>query len=144
MSTVAYNKIIAKLQALDEYLRYLLELQKVNKKSFVLDYHFFGLAEHYLHLSIEVLLDVSKLLIVIYKLPRPEEPRDAFRVLYEKKIINEKLFQKLRGIAGFRNILVHEYEKVDKEIIYQSLQSRMSQFQEFKKQALRFLKGVNG
>lgn len=140
MSTIAYNKIIAKLQALDEYIRYLRELQKVNRKSFLRDYHFFGLAEHYLHLSIEVLLDVAKLLIVIYKLPRPEEPRDVFRVLYEKKIINEKLFQKLHGIAGFRNILVHEYEKVDKEIIYQSLQKQMSQFQEFKKQVLKFLK----
>ena len=86
---IAHNKIIAKLQALDEYLGYLKELQKINKKSFLQDYHQFGLAEHYLHLSIEVLLDVSKLIIIAYGLPRPEEPREVFYALHNEGVIND-------------------------------------------------------
>lgn len=138
--SLAHNKIIAKLQALDEYLLYLKELQKVNKNAFLKDYHFFGLAEHYLHLSIEVLLDVAKLLIIAFQFPRPEERKDVFRILHEKKIINAKLFDKLTAIGGFRNILIHEYEKVDKNIIYSYLQNNIEQFREFKKAILIFLK----
>lgn len=137
--TVGQNKIVAKLQSLDEYLGYLKELQKVNKRSFLKDYHFFGLAEHYLHLSIEVLLDVSKLVVIAYKLPRPEEPRELFEVLHKHKVINRRLFQSLSGVTGFRNILVHEYEKVNKALIYDNLQQSVDQFSEFKKQIKRFL-----
>lgn len=136
---IAHNKIIAKLQALDEYLGYLKDLQKANKKSFLKDYHQFGLAEHYLHLSIEVLLDVAKLIIIAYGFPRPEEQRDVFRVLHDKRVISEKLYNQLAGASGFRNVLIHEYEKVDKERVYEYLQGNIDQFKEFKKQVLRFL-----
>jgi len=37
MSKETYNKIISKLQRMDEYIRYLEEIQKINKKDFVYD-----------------------------------------------------------------------------------------------------------
>src|SRR3989339_674821 len=86
MSKEAYNKIISKLQKLDEYIKYLKEVQKINKNQFVEDYHFFGLAERYLQLSIEILLDVGKLLIVIKGLKRPEENQEIFSALCDEKI----------------------------------------------------------
>lgn len=138
--TTSSNKILAKIQKLEEYIRYLKDLQKVNKNSFVKDYHFFGLAEHYLHLSIEALLDTAKLIIINKKLERPEEPQDSFRILFEKKILNKKLFERLSGITGFRNILIHEYEKTDKQLLYMYLQKNIGQFVEFKKQIIRFIR----
>ncbi len=140
MGGTAYNKIVAKLQALDEYLDYLRDLQKVNRKSFLSDYHQFGLAEHYLHLSIEVVLDVAKLVIITYAFPRPEENRDVLRVLREKRAISQGLYDQMASISGFRNILIHEYEKVDKERVYEYLQQDIVQFIEFRKQILRFLR----
>ena len=137
--TITHNKIIGKLQALDEYLGYLHDLQKVNKKSFLNDYHQFGLAEHYLHLSIEVLSDVAKLIIIAYALPRPEEQRDVFRVLHDKRVVSKKLYNQLIGASGFRNDLIHEYEKIDKERVYEYLQNNIQQFKEFKRQVLLFL-----
>jgi len=73
MSKTVFNKIIAKLERLDEYLRYLADVQKVNKKSFLNDYRFYGLAERYLQLAIEVILDVGKLIIITEKLEKPED-----------------------------------------------------------------------
>lgn len=139
MST-AENKIISKFQALDEYVTYLKDLQKVNKKSFFSDYHFYGLAEHYLHLSIEATLDVSKLLIIAYRFPRPELQRDLMQVLFDRKVITEKLFHQLIGMSGFRNILIHEYERVDKKHIYDFLQNNINQFSDFKRAVLKYLK----
>src|SRR3989338_3303642 len=115
MSKEAYNKIISKLQKLE-------------------DYHFFGLAERYLQLSIEILLDVGKLLIVIKGLKRPEENQEIFSALRDEKIISEKLADNLMGVANFRNILVHDYEKIDREIVYEKLRNNLDDFENFKKE----------
>jgi len=140
MSKTQLDKIIFKLERLDEYLKYLSEIQKVNKKSFLADYHFFGLAERYLQLAIEVILDVGKLVVVAENLRRPEDNQDIFVVLREKKIISPAIFEKLAGISGFRNILVHDYEKIDREIIFKKLQNNLDDFRNFKKEISKYLK----
>ena len=140
MSKETFNKIITKLQRLDEYIGYLSEIQKVNKKSFLSDYHFYGLAERYLQLAIEVLMDAGKLVIISKNLRRPEDNQDVFVVLREKKILSENLAERLVGIANFRNILVHDYEKIDREIVYQKLQKNLNDFKDFKTALLKFLK----
>jgi len=86
MSRETSNKIFAKLERLDEYLQHLKEIQKVNKKSFLQDYHFYGLAERYLQLTIEVLLDIGKLIILSQGFRRPENNQEIFEILREKKI----------------------------------------------------------
>lgn len=140
MSKLTYNKVISKLERLDEYLDHLTEIQKVNKKSFLADYHFHGLAERYLQLSIEILLDAGKLLIISENFRKPEDHQDIFVVLHESGILSEKLAERLIGIANFRNILVHDYEKIDREIVYQKLNKNLVDFQDFRKEILRFLK----
>ena len=139
MSKEAYNKIISKLQKLDEYLKYLKEMQNVNKNKFTEDYHFFGLAERYLQLSIEILLDIGKLLVIIKELKKPEENQEIFSVLRDEKIVSEKLADNLMGIANFRNILVHDYEKIDREIVYEKLQNNLSDIEDFKKEIAGYI-----
>lgn len=139
MSKLIYNKIIAKLKFLDEYQGYLKDIQKVNRRSFLKDYHFFGATERYLQLSIEIVLDISKLLIIAYDLPRPENNEEIFESLKDKKIISMKLFEKMKDIYGFRNVLVHVYEKINRNTVYDKLQNNLSDFQEFKKAILRII-----
>jgi len=56
----------------------------------------------------------------------PEDDIDAFRILKEKKIIDENLYKKMKSAKGMRNILAHEYGKVDDEIVYQSVKEELS------------------
>lgn len=142
MSKLIYNKIIAKLARMDEYAHYLSDIQKVNRRAFLADYHFYGLAERYLQLAIEVLLDIGKLIILAENLRKPDDNQDIFNVLYENKIISEKLLDRLVGIANFRNILVHDYEKIDREIVYSKLQKNLHDFTAFKKEILKRLKKI--
>src|SRR3989338_8249233 len=100
MSKQALQKILAKLQKLDEYIVPLLEIQRVNKTSFINDYHFYGLAERFLQTSIEVLLDVAKLLLVYKDLPKPDNNQDCFRILFVHKILSKRVYDQLAGISG--------------------------------------------
>lgn len=139
MSKIIFNKIIAKLERLDEYLLYLREIQKVNKKSFIKDYHFYGLAERYLQLAIEVILDIGKLIILAKNFRKPEDNQEVFTILHENNIVSKNDLKNFSGIANFRNILVHDYEKIDREIIYKKLHDNIDDFTLFKKSVLRFL-----
>ncbi|MBI4994531.1 DUF86 domain-containing protein [Candidatus Peregrinibacteria bacterium] len=140
MSKIIFNKIVAKLERLDEYLRYLREIQKVNKKSFIKDYHFYGLAERYLQLSIEIILDIGKLIILAKNFRKPEDNQEVFAVLCENMVIQKQNLKYFFGMANFRNILVHDYEKIDREIIYKKLHENLDSFVLFKKSVLKFLK----
>lgn len=140
MSKTAYNKIVSKLSRLDEYLKYLKEIQKVNKATFTDDFHFFGLAERYLQLAIEVILDVCKLILVAENLPRAEGNSDIFEILNERGVLSKKLFSKIFNVGSFRNILVHDYEKIDRELVYVKLQNNLEDFGQFKKEILKFLR----
>ncbi len=140
MSHVLYNKIVAKLDHLNEYLGYLKVLQKINKKAFLEDYHHFGLAERYLQLSIEVVLDIAKLFVARLELPKPDSNQEFIFILRNAKIISKKTAERVEGIIGFRNVLVHDYEKIDRTIIYEKLQTRLDDFVVFRKEIMAYLK----
>lgn len=140
MSKLTYNKIVAKLERLDEYLGYLKDIQKVHKQVFVTDYHFYGLAERYLQLAIEIILDIGKLIVIAEGFRRPEDNQDIFAVLHERGILSAELAGETIGIANFRNILVHDYEKIDREIVYQKLQRNLDTFTKFKRTIVGYLK----
>ncbi|NCF75413.1 MAG: DUF86 domain-containing protein [Xanthomonadaceae bacterium] len=139
ISPIVFNKIISKLENLFDYYKILKEIQKVNRKSFVNDYHFYSLAERYLQLCIEIMLDISKMIINDQDLKKPEDNQNVFSVLKDEKVISKKMYNQLLGVANFRNILVHDYEKIDREIVYNNLQKNIEQFVQFRKEIAKYL-----
>lgn len=135
------EKIIGKLQMMREYVSYLKKLAeetKGDKLKFASDFHVFGLAERYLQLSIQVIIDTVQLVIIDEDLEKPDENQEAIALLFEKKIISAELAEKLDGIVGFRNILVHEYGKIDKGRVYDYLQERIGDLEQFQKEILKY------
>jgi uncharacterized protein YutE (UPF0331/DUF86 family) len=133
MSPQARDKFLAKTQALDEYFVYLRELAKTPKEMFLADYHIFGAAERFLQLTIEALFDLGKMIIVENQLSRPESNQQILNILKENSVISDELFKRLDGIASFRNILVHGYEKLNRERVYIELQNGFPDLEELQK-----------
>ncbi len=144
MTPTTRNKIYDKMQQLDEYLKYLKKINKEvgSEKQFLSDFHYFGTAERYLQLSIQVVIDTVQLIIVDNKLERPEDNQEAISLLFEQKIISKKLIEQLDGIVGFRNILVYEYGKIDRKKVYAYLREKINSLSLFKREVLRYLKNV--
>ncbi|MCX6576355.1 MAG: DUF86 domain-containing protein, partial [Candidatus Aminicenantes bacterium] len=46
-------------------------------------------------------------------------------ILHEEKIISSALAEKMARMVGFRNIIAHDYEKLDYGIVYDVLQRRL-------------------
>ncbi|MBU3942601.1 DUF86 domain-containing protein [Patescibacteria group bacterium] len=142
MTSFSNQKIIEKLEKFKEALSYLYQLQKEaeNEKVFLADFHLFGNTERYLQLSIQSIIDISHLIIIDLSLDRPEDNYEAISILFENKVISEKLAQKITKMIGLRNILVHEYGKIDKKKIYKILRNQVEDLEEFNRQIVKFLK----
>lgn len=144
MTKITQQKIFEKIQQLDEYLANLQKLKKEikNQKEFAEDFHFYGLAERFLQLCVQTIIDTFNLVIIEEEIEKPEDNKETISLLFNKKIISENLAMRFEGLVGFRNILVHEYGKIDREKVYQYLMERLEDFEVFKKEIGKWLKNI--
>lgn len=78
-------------------------------------------AKYQLILAIEAAQSICNHLAArVAKVP-PASYADCFRILTENRIIPEELTTKLIAMAKFRNLLVHQYGKIDNSTVYRIL-----------------------
>lgn len=117
-----------KLLAMTKYLRDLLPYEHVSFEKFM--------EKHYEIERILELLIMTASDIVFHLLSRhgeamPGSYKAAFLRAGELEIIPEKLSKSLSLSAGLRNILVHEYETIDYQIVHNSIALAIQDFSTF-------------
>lgn len=115
------EKVAEKLGSLKEYIGYLRNCQRASVADLKQDPILRGAVERYLQLSAESVIDVAEMFIAELGLRKPEEYKEAIRILGEAGILPAEFAVTFSSIAGFRNILVHEYARVDLELVHQHL-----------------------
>lgn len=120
-----------KLAQLADYFADLLELQGITLDEFHLDKRNRRYVERTLHLAIECCLDIGSHIIADNGWREPIGNKDIFTVLGENGLLAQDLLPKLQKMAQFRNLLVHDYARIDPEIVYTILQKELSDIQEY-------------
>lgn len=87
--------------------------------------------ERSLQVAVEICLDIGRRIIALEGLRYPADNQDIFRVLVEAHIIPDRMLPTLLNMARFRNLLVHEYARIDDAQVYAILQQRLSDFDAF-------------
>lgn len=95
---------------------------------------------HLLQTSVEICLDVANHIIADAGLRSPSSNKDTFQILYEQNILDEELLHRCQNMAGFRNILVHMYEKINLEDVYLILKKHLRDFEVFSTAIKKYLK----
>ena len=134
------DKIYLRIEALKQYIAVLEDFKNISLKELEKDLIKRGAIERYLQLSIEACIDVAELIISDQRLPSPATYKEAIHVLGKEKILNEEFAGKFSQAAGFRNILIHDYVKIDYKRLHSYLQNNLSDFHRFIKEILGFLK----
>jgi uncharacterized protein YutE (UPF0331/DUF86 family) len=88
----------------------------------------------------ELAIDIANHLIKKRKLGLPKESKESFEILAESRIIPDALAAKLKGMVGFRNILVHEYRKLDLGILIDVIENRLDDSIDFTNLAINFIR----
>jgi len=132
------DRILAKLDQLEGYLQELRqvlpetfgEYQKVEKKR---------ACERLLQSAIEATIDICHMFVRTMRLGLPSEENDIFEKLSQAGVISPQMVATLKRIKGLRNILVHEYSRVDDRIVYKQAHKGIQDFARFKEEILAAL-----
>lgn len=133
------EKVSRKLESLREYVGYLKEYQRCTIEDLKRDPTLRGAVERYLHLSAECVIDIAEIMISEFGLRKPEEYRESIDILGEAGIIPDEFAHYFSPVAGFRNILVHEYAKIDLSEVHRHLQKDLGDFEKFSKYIVDYL-----
>lgn len=87
--------------------------------------------EHNLQIASQIVLDVSTHIIAEQGWEAPDNYEQAVLILARHGVIPQPLIGRLRGMAGFRNILVHEYLEVDQEIVFSVATDHLEDYELF-------------
>lgn len=134
-----YELITARLDQIRRSANRLRRLAQLPKNEFAADPDNFAIAEHHLRRALEALLDIGRHIIAKKGLGRPEEYRAVIVILGQNGILPKEYADKIKGMAGYRNRLVHGYAEIDVEEIYEIINSRLDDFEEFCRHITEYL-----
>ena len=82
-------------------------------------------------------IDAAMHLVRIHRLGVPQETREAFDLLERAGHLDGSLANRLRKMVGFRNVAVHDYQKLNLDVVRAILVERLDDFLEFTRLLLR-------
>ena len=130
----------ARIAKIREYVALLRKIRGLaDERRFVGDPLVYGNAERYLQLTIQAVLDISNHIVADMNLSLPADSQDLFGLLARRKVLPVPLSKKLVSMAGFRNVLVHEYLEIDRHRVYRVLREDLGDFEEFIKAVSKLL-----
>ncbi len=109
------------MDELSERLRRLEPLRERSLEDFLQDPYLRDIVERNLEIAAQCCIDIAHRIISLVGAPRPRDYYESILRLGELGVVPMGFAEKLAPLAGFRNILVHEYLAVDWDEVYRNL-----------------------
>lgn len=119
------NVIENKISSIERYLNILKGYQKFSQKEIEGSVDIKGAVERYLYLAIQSTIELAESVIAYKGFRRPSTMSETFRILNEKGIISDELANNMVKMTGFRNVIAHDYEKMNYDIVYDVLCNKL-------------------
>jgi uncharacterized protein YutE (UPF0331/DUF86 family) len=133
------DRIITKIDELEGYLKELRSIIPEGYDEYLLSIEKRRACERLLQISVECVIDICGLLISGLRLGLPSEESEIFEKLFLNNIVSKEMKDTLKSMKGFRNILVHDYAKLDNALIYEIATTRLIDFERFVKDISKVL-----
>lgn len=79
----------------------------------------------------ELSIDLANHTVKTRKLGLPKESKESFHLLAQNGIIPKKLATKLKNMVGFRNVLVHQYQELDLQLMKDVIENHLGDLIDF-------------
>jgi len=133
------HALSSRLDALEGYLAELRSFQSVPREELVREPALHHLAERFLHLACESVLDIAHHVISDQGYRQARSYKDAMDILCEEGLIDRSLADRLKGWMGFRNVLVHLYLEIDHGRTYDAIHDDLGDLEQFASAMARLL-----
>ncbi len=128
-----------KIAEMETYLSQIREFSKISVSAYKKDWKTQRIVERTLQIMIELCIDIANHLISDKSMRLPTGYADTFKVLIENQVISKNLFKTMEKMAKFRNVVVHQYEKIDPAIVVSILHRDLDDFRKYKKAIIKLL-----
>ncbi|MCI9177729.1 MAG: DUF86 domain-containing protein [Clostridia bacterium] len=87
--------------------------------------------------SCELTCDIAMYIVSSRKLGIPQEKREAFELLEKNHFISKQMSDNMKKMIGFRNIAIHDYKKIDEEILKDVIENHLEELLDFARTILK-------
>ena len=133
-----------RLLRLEEVISCLEELRRLDARALREGFREVWVVERGLQLGAEIVLDVGNHILSAHFGVSAQDYEDIITQLGAHNVIGVSLREELKGLGGFRNILVHGYLRVDPDRVAHFLQGSPSRFSEFARAVRAWLEKTAG
>jgi uncharacterized protein YutE (UPF0331/DUF86 family) len=85
----------------------------------------------------EASIDLAMHLVRKHRLGVPQDSRDAFELLVASARLDPRMATNLKGMVGFRNVAVHDYTRLNLEIVRAIIEERVEDLLRFSNAMVR-------
>ncbi len=128
-----------RLKKLSELFRFFEIHRELTYERFVEDITISLAIERASALAAEIIIDIlSHILTSEYNL-FPETYEEAIELSSNQKIFSDDLYKKLKGLGGYRNILIHEYLELDYKEVHKNFKKLVDVIPHFQKELIQYI-----
>lgn len=95
--------------------------------------------ERLFQLVVDTMIDINRHIIKENHLGAPDDLESTFKLLGEAHVLEDAFAVKIAPIVGVRNMIVHRYEKLDRNIFVRNVKRNFSDFADYARQISQFL-----
>ena len=131
--------ILRKLADLDQYLVQVGEYRNISAPQYRDDWKTQRIVERTLQIAIELCVDIANQIIADRGLRVPTTYAEVFEVLGEAGMLPPSHRDAMIRMSGFRNVIVHEYSRIDPALVVRVLHEQLDDFAQFKAAVLEWI-----
>ena len=128
-----------KLAELSEYVTQVSEYRDLTAERYRADWKTQRIVERTLQMAIESCVDIASHVLADRRLRAPATYAETFEILATAGLLSASLARVMVDMTGFRNIVVHEYARIDPNVVIRILQTGLEDLRRFETEALGWL-----
>ena len=128
-----------KLAELAEYVSQVSEYRDLTVERYRAEWKTQRIVERTLQMAIETCLDIASHVLSDRELGAPSTYAETFEILVGAGLMSPGLGRVMVDMTGFRNVIVHEYARIDADTVVRILREHLEDFRRFEGEALRWL-----
>lgn len=132
------DAVINKIQSLQRCVERAREIYQNNREDFMANYDAQDASVLNIMRACELAIDLANYVIRAKKLGIPTSSAESFDLLARKQVIGPELAAKLKKMVGFRNISVHEYQKINYQIVIAVIEKELDHLVRYTDKIIEF------
>jgi len=131
-----------KLIKLKEYLKELRPFSEISPQDYVSDYKNKRTVERDIQLIVECACDINNHILVETQEKPPKDYYSSFTDLLKIKVLPQNFASTLAETAGLQNRLVHEYEEIKDNIVYENIANVLRLYKKYIHYIIKYLEKI--